>query len=135
MAKASRTTPERSADEFFRRSNQLLEAGRYAEAAAAAERAVALDPQHGAAAYSRALATLNVGNETEAERLFGLVPTSDRKIFGSAMAARAHLLEERGDVEELVATLTRWIEVYTGGALPFTARIYSKRNGTARPDR
>jgi glycosyltransferase involved in cell wall biosynthesis len=101
----------RSAADFFHRSNRLLELGRNAEAATAAGRAVELDPTHSAAAYSRALATLNMGNETEAALLFDLVPDGDRKIFGSAMAARAHLLDERGDLAAAVTTLTRWIEV------------------------
>jgi tetratricopeptide (TPR) repeat protein len=102
----------RSAADFFRRSNRLLELERYAEAASAAARAVELDPGHCAAAYTRALATLNMGEETRAAMLFDLVPASDPKIFASAMSARAHILEQRDDVDGLRATLARWIEAY-----------------------
>jgi tetratricopeptide (TPR) repeat protein len=112
VRKAELAAECRSAADFFRRSNRLLELGRHAEAAAAAARAIELDPAHSAAAYTLALATLNQGDEHEAVRLFGLVPTTDHKVFGSAMAARAHLLEEHGDIPGVIATLSRWLDVH-----------------------
>jgi tetratricopeptide (TPR) repeat protein len=84
----------RSAADFFRRSNRLLEMDHYAEAAEAARHAVELDPEHSAAAYTRALATLNMGDEAEVARLFDLVPANDRKIIGSARFARLIGLSE-----------------------------------------
>ncbi|HEX5651333.1 MAG TPA: tetratricopeptide repeat protein [Steroidobacteraceae bacterium] len=130
-----------SADTWFRRSIQLNAAGRYAEARAAANRALEISPEHGIARFNLGVASLLEGNPEAALAEFERA-SAGRRQTGVAMAAAdlGRHVEAQRALDELIDNFAQSnayqiAEVYAwrnerDSAFAWLERAYAQHDGT-----
>lgn len=111
-----------SADTWFRRSIQLNAAGRYAEARAAANRALEISPEHGIARFNLGVTSLLEGNPEAALAEFERASAA-RHQAGVAMAA-----EDLGRHREAHRALDELIDKFAQSNAYQIAEVYAWRN-------
>jgi TolB-like protein/Flp pilus assembly protein TadD len=111
-----------SADTWFRRSIQLNAAGRYAEARAAANRALEISPEHGIARFNLGVASLLEGDPATALTEFERA-SAGRRQTGVAMAAG-----DLGQRREAQQALDELIDKFAQSNAYQIAEVYAWRN-------